>query len=197
MDLSKYGMPNGLQYHEYNSQTQPQQIYNFFNGITTKDIISNSAQNIQLGGGINDVHELNSEQGTNECNSVYLIFNHPAFETNKDDIINLLKNNPETSDIEQITDLQELFKQANAKEQEDIDDDESSDDEPEPYIKDDDDEDDEDDEEEKSDDTLDGLQETDDSAAYNTHLDNESTASLGAILNMLKTHYSSAKNSSK
>jgi hypothetical protein len=214
MDLSKYGIPGGLSYKEYNSQTQPYQIFNFFNGITNNKIETNNLPNLQFGGGES---EKLSDEHKKECNSVYLIFNHPAFETDINTIIEQLKENPKTDDVHKIQDLQSLFAEMKAmsKDEEkgeetvdisssdDDDEYEQEDDEDELPNNNDDSSSDEEDDEEDEDDKVDELpnnnekEREDDESEYEQSQDNESTASLGAILDMLKTHYSSAKSSSK
>ena len=210
MDLSKYGIPEGLSYKEYNSQTQPYQIFNFFNGITNNKIETNNLPNLQFGGGES---EKLSDEHKKECNSVYLIFNHPAFETDINTIIEQLKENPKTDDVHKIQDLQSLFAEMKAMSKDEEKGEEtvdisSSDDDDEYEQEDDEDElpnnnDDSSSDEEDEDDKVDELpnnnekEREDDDSEYEQSQDNESTASLGAILDMLKTHYSSAKSSSK
>lgn len=210
MDLSKYGIPGGLSYKEYNSQTQPYQIFNFFNGITNNKIDTNNLPNLQFGGGES---EKLSDEHKKECNSVYLIFNHPAFQTDINTIIEQLKENPKTDDVHKIQDLQSLFAEMKAMSKYDEKGEEtvdisSSDDDDEYEQEDDEDElpnnnDDSSSDEEDEDDKVDELpnnnekEREDDESEYEQSQDNESTASLGAILDMLKTHYSSAKSSSK
>jgi len=210
MDLSKYGIPGGLSYKEYNSQTQPYQIFNFFNGITNNKIDTNNLPNLQFGGGES---EKLSDEHKKECNSVYLIFNHPAFETDINTIIEQLKENPKTDDVHKIQDLQSLFAEMKAMSKDEEKGEEtvdisSSDDDDEYEQEDDEDElpnnnDDSSSDEEDEDDKVDELpnnnekEREDDESEYEQSQDNESTASLGAILDMLKTHYSSAKSSSK
>ena len=210
MDLSKYGIPGGLSYKEYNSHTQPYQIFNFFNGITNNKIDTHNLPNLQFGGG--ESEKLSNEH-KKECNSVYLIFNHPAFETDINTIIEQLKENPKTDDVHKIQDLQSLFAEMKAMSKDEEKGEEtvdisSSDDDDEYEQEDDEDElpnnnDDSSSDEEDEDDKVDELpnnnekEREDDESEYEQSQDNESTASLGAILDMLKTHYSSAKSSSK
>ena len=220
MDLSKYGIPGGLSHKEYNSQTQPYQIFNFFNGITNNKINTNNLLNLQFGGGESG-HLKNNYN--NECNSVYLIFNHPAFEVDEDTIIKQLKENPETDGIHKIKDLHSLFAEMKAmnededygqeeiseenvqdddedddEEEDDEDDDEDEeDDEDDDEDEEEDDEDDDEDDEDGQDDDEDDQDDQDDDEEERDSQDNESTASLGAILDMLNTHYSSAKSNSK
>lgn len=98
MDIKRYGLPKGLSVNKY--AQHPDQIFNFINGLsnyntinengTTKITNDYSINTTQYGGGYECEGEIPVRQ------AVYLMFEHPAFNINNTDNIDNTDNNDES-----------------------------------------------------------------------------------------------------